>query len=154
MDAQPRARFAMATFDSWQGVAGAVADLRGRGVDPGTIGYLALGRVLAADAESGGAAQELPFPQRRDPVSCTPGVLAHRLEERIRQGAPTLRAAIGAWFVERHADEIEAAVEEGRILVWVQLFSAADERRACQGLLAHSSDGVGVNDLPADAWPR
>jgi hypothetical protein len=35
----------------------------------------------------------------------------------------------------------------GKILFWIRVADANDERRTCQSLLAHSSNSVGVHDL-------
>jgi hypothetical protein len=42
---------------------------------------------------------------------------------------------------------LQQAVEEGKLLLWVQLFDNEDERRAYRSLLATSSNSVGVHDL-------
>jgi hypothetical protein len=52
-------------------------------------------------------------------------------------------------LIPRHAAHLQAAVEHGRILLWVQLFDNDDERRAYQSLLARSCNSVGVHDLIA-----
>ena len=55
--------------------------------------------------------------------------------------------ALSRWLIARHAAHLQTAVEDGKILLWVQLFDYADERRAYQSLLASSSTSVGVHDL-------
>jgi hypothetical protein len=67
--------------------------------------------------------------------------------DRFRSGATSLKDALGLWLILRHARQLEEAVCSGKILLWIKLTDADDERRAYQSLLAHSSDVVGVHDL-------
>lgn len=150
----PTLRYAVATFDTWDGLLQALQhpDLDGLR----TEGFCCLGlqRVFADRPAIGAlpsiAIQELPFPESVQPVCCTPGRLAQRLLERLRAGAPTLQAALGHWLIPRHAAELQNTVEHGRIVLWIQLFDSEDEHRAYRSLLARSSSSVGVHDLAAD----
>ena len=93
--------------------------------------------------------QILAFPGNREPIGCTSGPLAHCLTERINASAVSLKEALGAWLVPRHAAHFQDVVEDGRILLWVRLISIEDERRAYRCLLRNSSNSVGVHDLVA-----
>jgi hypothetical protein len=73
--------------------------------------------------------------------------LADRLAGRLEKGAQTLKAALGHWLIPRHAAHLQDGVENGKIILWVQLFDNEDERRAYQSLLKTSSNSVGVHDL-------
>ena len=89
----------------------------------------------------------LPFPQSSELLACTSGPLADCLMERLSSGAHSLKDALGRWLIPRHAAYFQNALQAGKILFWIQVGDAADERRACQTLLAHSSNSVGVHDL-------
>jgi hypothetical protein len=92
---------------------------------------------------------ELALTEACEPVCCTAGPLAERLAERVNDGAASLQEALGLWLVSRHAARIQEAVEGGCLMLWVQLFDAQDERRACTILLTHCSSVVEVHDLAA-----
>ena len=98
--------------------------------------------------------QTLAFSGNRYPICCTSGPLATCLAEQLGAGAQTLREALGYWLVPRHAAHFQKAIEEGKILLWIRLTDADEERRAYQGLLAHSSNSVGVHDLVALRPPK
>ena len=80
-------------------------------------------------------------------IACTSGPLADRLLRRLAAGAHSLKEALGHWLIPRHAAHFEEAVRAGKILFWIRVGDADDERRAYQSLLAHSSNSVGVHDL-------
>jgi hypothetical protein len=82
-------------------------------------------------------------------VCCTDGLLADRLVERVNDGAASLQEALGHWLASRHAARIQEAVEVGCLMLWIQLFDAGDERRACTILLTHGSNVVEVHDFAA-----
>jgi hypothetical protein len=147
-------RFAVGAFHSWEGVETALRDLSLGGTTAKSFNYLGLQRVLArASGTTANASplplQELPFPGHAETISCTPGPLAERLSARLRAGAPTLKAALGQWLIPRHAAHLQEGVEEGKIILWVQLFDVDDERRAYESLLNRSSNAVGVHDITA-----
>ncbi|NJO32745.1 MAG: hypothetical protein HC869_05980 [Rhodospirillales bacterium] len=73
--------------------------------------------------------------------------MADRLAGRLEVGATTLDTALSRWLIARHAAHLQKAVEDGKILLWVQLFDNDDERRVYRSLLATSSNSVGVHDL-------
>ena len=64
-------------------------------------------------------------------------------------GGSTLKAALGLWLIPRHAQQIQDAVEQGKIVLWVRLLDSEDEPLAYRALLAGSSHSVGVHDLVA-----
>jgi hypothetical protein len=145
-------RFAVAAFDTWEGVEAALRDLSLGGTAPRNFNYLGLRRVLAGTGKARADAKptslhELPFPGNPDLIGCTPGPLADRLAGRLENGAQTLKAALGHWLIPRHAAHLQDGVENGKIILWVQLFDNEDERRAYQSLLKTSSNSVGVHDL-------
>ena len=69
----------------------------------------------------------LRFPGNRRPISCTAGALAACLAERADTGVSTLKAALGLWLIPRHAEQIQNAVEQGSIVLWVRLLESDDE---------------------------
>ena len=148
-------RFAVGAFHTWEGVETALRDLSQGGTAPKSFNYLGLQRVLA---RAGGATAnakplallELPFPGNVELISCTSGLLADRLAARLKAGSQTLKAALGQWLIPRHAAHLQDRVEEGKIILWVQLFDVDDERRAYQSLLNRSSNAVSVHDITAD----
>ena len=147
-------RFAVATFDTWDGVRGTLQNLGADGLGSETVSLLGLNHVLGESAREANLPaavyRELPFPGNRSLIWCTAGLLAERLAGRLLAGAPTLKAALGQWLIPRHAAEIADGVEDGRIVLWVQLFDSEGEHRAYRSLLAGSSHSVGVHDLVAD----
>ena len=151
---QLKLRFAVGTFDSWSQVRDALRDLRVRGLVLDSFNCLALAHlfsgktILAPDQESV-AVQALPFSGRPAAIACTSGPLANRLMERLAAGASSLGEALGLWLIPRHAAHFENAVHAGRILLWIRVADADDERLAYQCLLEHSSNSVGVHDLIA-----
>ena len=48
--------------------------------------------------------------------------------------------ALSRWLITRHAAHLQTAVEDGKILLWVQLFDADDERQACRKPAGQSFD--------------
>jgi hypothetical protein len=147
-------RFAVGAFDSWQQLGDALGDLRLRGLVLDGCNCLAFERVFAgntvlAPSETLLRIEPLAFPESGEPVACTAGPLADCLAERLRSGARSLKGALGHWLLARHAAHFQDVVEAGKILLWISLADAEDERRACQSLLANSSNSVGVHDLVA-----
>lgn len=150
----PTSRFAVATFDTWSGIHTTLQDLSSGGSKLSDLNCLGLHRVLAhSDGLSAAAPsfglRELPFQKSAELISCTSGPVADRLAWRLTLGATTLQSALAHWLIPRHAAHLQAAVEGGRIILWVQLFDNDDERRAYQSLLARSCNSVGVHDLLA-----
>jgi hypothetical protein len=148
----PKLRFAVGTFDSWPQVREALGDLRARGLVLDSFNCLALerafaGKTLVAPNQEPVAIQSLGFPGGPAPIACTSGPLAGRLLERLAAGAHSLKEALGHWLIARHAAHLEDAVRTGKILFWIRVGDADDERRAYQSLLSHSSNSVGVHDL-------
>jgi len=156
---QPTLRFAVAAYDSWSGVHTTLQDLSAGGSTINDLNCLGLHRVLAVGGTS--AADQtlhlhaLPFQKNPELISCTLGPVAECLAWRLALGASSLQVALSYWLIPRHAEELQNAVHDGRIVLWVQLFDNDDERRAYQSLLARSSNSVGVHDLiGSEAWPR
>jgi hypothetical protein len=105
------------------------------------------GKTILAPDQEAVAVERLPFAQSSEAMACTLGPLADCLMERIGSGAQSLKEALGRWLVPRHAAYFQDAVRAGKILFWIRVAGADDERRANQSLLAHSSNSVGVHDL-------
>jgi hypothetical protein len=148
-------RFAVGTFDTWGGVQEALRQLHARGIASDAFNCLGLHDTFASKPEAVfpdkvEGTREFAFSDGSRLISCTSGTMAQCLAARLAKGAPSLDAALGHWLIPRHAAELQRAVEDGKIVLWVQLFDANDERRAYQTLLAHSSDSVGVHDLSRD----
>jgi hypothetical protein len=148
----PKLRFAVGTFDTWPLVRGALRDARARGLVLNTFNWIALERVFAgktimAPSQKPVILQTLPFPEDTEPIVCTSGPLADCLTERLRAGARTLKEALGHWLIPRHARYFEDALKAGKILLWIRIANADEERNAYQILLATSSNSVGVHDL-------
>jgi hypothetical protein len=155
----PTSRFAVATFDIWSRVNTTLQDLSSSGSKLGDLNCLGLHRVLAQRGQLTSPSpsiglRELPFQENPELISCTSGPVAERLAWRLALGAPTLQGALSHWLIPRHAAQLQAAVEDGRIVLWVQLFDNDDERRAYQSLLARSCNAVGVHDLLEDERQR
>jgi hypothetical protein len=142
-------RFAVAAFDSWEGMQPALRDLSGTGSPQRSFNYLGLQRVLTG-ADGPLPIEPLPFPGNRELISCSSGPVATRLAARLRTGAVTLQAALSRWLIPRHAARLQEAVEGGCIVLWVQILDVESERRAYQSLLAKTSSPVGVHDLIGD----
>ena len=149
---QPKLRFAVGTFDTWQQVRVALHDLRVHGLLLNSFNCLALelvfaGKTILAPDQPPVVIEELSFPDSPNPIASTCGPLADCLSGRLRAGAKSLNEALAHWLIPRHAAHFQDAVEAGKILFWIPLTDAGDERRAYQTLLAHSSNSVGVHDL-------
>jgi hypothetical protein len=145
-------RFAVGAFDTWQQLRDALSDLRLRGLVLDSFNCLALmrafaGKTILAPSQEVVRIEPLVFPQSLEPLGCTSGPLADCLAERLRSGAVSLKDALSHWLLARHAAHLQDVVESGKILKWIRLANADDERRACQSLLANSSNSVGVHDL-------
>lgn len=144
-------RFAVATFDTSDGLRDALQGLRREGLSNDAFNCLALEEVLAAATSlallPAATRKELCFPGHRRPISCTAGALADRLAERLDASGSTLKSALGLWLIPRHAEQIQNAVEQGKIVLWVRLLGSDDEPLAYRALLAGSSHSVGVHDL-------
>jgi hypothetical protein len=149
---KPKLRFAVGTFDSWAEVRNALHDLRVRGLVLDTFNCVALerlfaGKTIVAPDRKPVTVEVLRFAESSEAIACTSGPLADSLLERIDSGAQSLKEALSRWLIPRHAAHFLDAVEAGRILFWIRVADADDERRACLSLLAHSSNSVGVHDL-------
>ena len=141
-------RFAVAEFESTADVEKALNTLTSGGKPLNDISYLGLDRVLAdKSAQARHSVRRLFFPGNLQPIACTAGPVADRLAGQLQVGAATLNAALGRWLIARHAAHLQQVVEDGKILLWVQLFDDDDEKRAYQSLLATSANSVGVHDL-------
>jgi hypothetical protein len=152
-------RFAVGIFDDWEQLREALRDVRIRGLVLDSFNCLALqrafeGKVIMAPNQNPVPVRVLPFADSSEPVACTAGPLADCLMERVDSGAGSLGGAFGHWFIPRHAKHFEDAVRAGRILFWIQIHDADDERNAYQNLLAYSSNSVGVHDLPSPVSRR
>jgi hypothetical protein len=145
-------RFAVGTFDSWEEVRDALDDLRSRGLVLDSFNCVALERlfadktIMAPDRQPVGV-EVLPFLESSKLIACTSGPLTLALMEKIRSGARCLKDALGHWLIPRHAAHFQGAVEAGKILLWIRVRDADEERHAYRTLLAHSSNSVGVHDL-------
>lgn len=150
---QTTLRFAVATFDTANGLRDALQDLRREGLSDDSFNCLALEDVFAAAASTAlipaATVWTLRFPGHRRSISCTTGALAVCLAERVDAGVSTLKAALALWLIPRHAEQIQNAVEQGNIVLWVLLRESDDEPLAYRALLAGSSQSVGVHDLVA-----
>jgi hypothetical protein len=144
-------RFAVATFDTWDSLSATVENLESDGIHMEAICLLGLAGVLGcarAHANLPAATyRNLPFPDSHPLICCTTGLLAERFACRLEGGARTLKASLGNWLIPRHAGQIEDAVNQGKIVLWVHLIDAADEPLAYRSLLAGSSHSVGVHDF-------
>ena len=145
-------RYAVGTFDDWSQLRAALRDARARGLVLDGFNCLALERLFAAKTilaptQEAVPVCALPFPDGVETIACTSGPLADCLRDRLRSGATSLKDALGHWLISRHAAQFENAVCAGKVLLWIRLADADDERRAYQSLLAHSTDLVGVHDL-------
>jgi hypothetical protein len=147
-------RFAVGAFDNWQQLRAALRDLRLRGFVLNGFNCLALRRIFAATTitatfPEAGPIEDIAFPDEPEPIACTFGPLADHLTDRLLFGARSLTEVLNHWLIPRHAAHFEDTVRDGKILFWVKLADAHDERRAYRSLLAHSSSSVGVHDLVA-----
>ena len=149
---RPRLRFAVGAFHGWEQLGEVLRDVRIRGLVLDSFNCLALqrmfdGKAILAPNQKRVPVRVLPFADSPEPVACTAGPLADCLIDRINSGARSLGSALGHWLIARHAKHFEDAALAGKILFWIQIFDADDERGAYQSLLAHSSNSVGVHDL-------
>ena len=145
-------RYAVGLFDDWSQLQATLRDVQARGLVLESFNCLALERLFAsktilAPSQEAVTVGVLPFSEKAEAIAVTSGPLADGLMERLRSGATSLKDALGLWLIPRHAAQFDNAVRAGKILLWIRLADADDERRAYQSLLAHSSDLVGVHDF-------
>ena len=151
---QTTLRFAVGTFDSWLPLREALHEVRDFGIDFGSFSCIALealfaGKTIVAPSRKPLVIEALPFPDNARLIACTSGPLANCLLRRLHLGARSLKDALGRWLIFRHATHFEDAVEAGKIVPWIRIADAHDERRACEWLFARSSGSVNVHDLIA-----
>jgi hypothetical protein len=144
--------FAVGTFDNWQQLSTAFEDLRLREFVFHSFNCLALkqvfsGRMVVISSLKSVAVQSLTFSSGPEEICCTSGPLATCLHASVEAGATNLKDAFGLWLVPRHARYLERAVEERKILLWLDVADTDEERSACQSLLKTSSGLVGVHDI-------
>lgn len=147
-------RYAVGTLGDWFRLRAVLRDARSRGLVLDSLNCLALerlfdGTIIMAPPQEVVSVCQLPVRDGTETIACTSGPLADCLMDRFRSGATSLIEALGHWLILRHATQLVNAVGAGKILLWIRLTDADDERRAYQSLLAHSSDVVGVHDLCA-----
>jgi hypothetical protein len=149
---EPKLRFAVGAFESWEQLRQALDGTRLDGLVRDSLNCLGSERLLAgktmlARSQKAMPIQPLPFPEDFELVACTCGPLADRLLERLHAGNRTLQEALARWLIPRHASHFADAVRAGKILLWIRVINADEERHAYQTLLATSSNSVGVHDL-------
>ena len=68
-------------------------------------------------------------------------------------GAPAsaIEDLLAAWLPKRNADFLAGQLRAGRVLLWVQVNDAEQERQACGVLLDYSHQRVQVHDLLLEA---
>lgn len=137
-------RFAVAAVNTWTDAQNAIDELRDGSKPLQDISYLGLRTKLQALPIQ--ILTDLAFPHGRQ-VVCSAGHIADQLAARVVNGAPTLQAALCTWLIPRHAEQIQRTIDEGKIVIWVRLDNADDERRAYRALLAAGCGSVGVHDL-------
>lgn len=58
-------------------------------------------------------------------------------------------SVLAKWVGDRHADNLQAQVDKGGLLLWVRTWDKAQESRARDILSSHSAHDVHIHDLPA-----
>jgi hypothetical protein len=149
---ESKLRFVVGIFAGWPQLWTALCDLRVRGHVLDSFNCIALQRlftneIIKAPEHESVAIQPMPFPGIEEQIACTVGPLSRRLIERVQSGASSLKDALGCGLIPRHAVHFEKAVLAGKILFWIRVSEADDERRVHQSLFTHSSNSVGVHDL-------
>ena len=64
-------------------------------------------------------------------------------------GGGLIGAALAQLLGHRHANQLQAQLDRGGLLLWVRTVASEDERRAADILRAHGADDVHIHDLPA-----
>jgi hypothetical protein len=149
---EPKLRFAVGTFESWEQLRQTLDGARLSGLVLDSFNCLGLerlfaGKTILSPSQKAVAIQPLPFSEDSEVIACTCGPLAARLMERLHAGNRTLQEALARWLIPRHASHFADAVRAGKILLWIRVINADEERHAYQTLLATSSNSVGVHDL-------
>jgi hypothetical protein len=67
-------------------------------------------------------------------------------------GGGLIGAALAQFLEHRHANQLQAQLDRGGLLLWVRTPAPDDERRAVDILRAHGADDVHVHDLPAEHY--
>lgn len=58
-------------------------------------------------------------------------------------------SVLAKWVGDKHADNLQAQIDKGGLLLWVRTWDGAQEERARDILGRHSAHDVHVHDLPA-----
>jgi hypothetical protein len=64
-------------------------------------------------------------------------------------GGGLIGAALAQFLGHRHANQLQAQLDRGGLLLWVRTLAPEDELRAADILRAYGADDVHVHDLPA-----
>ena len=67
-------------------------------------------------------------------------------------GGGLIGAALAQFLEHRHANQLQAQLDRGGLLLWVHTPAPEDEQRAMDTLRAHGADDVHVHDLPAQHY--
>jgi hypothetical protein len=69
-------------------------------------------------------------------------------------GGGLIGVALVQSLEHRHANQLQAQLDRGGLLLWVRTPAPEDERRAVDILRAHGADDVHVHDLPAQHYEK
>jgi len=141
-----RAQFVVAVFDDWQALHSVLVDMESRerarsgavlharkDIPPQTS---ALGMLKEM--------KELHFVHARQHIVCTMGQLAQELSLRSAGGARSIGEALRAWCGADQAGQLENHIEQGRLVLWVELRSSEDYSVVCGMLVQASPHMVGL----------
>jgi hypothetical protein len=140
-------RIAVGKFDDWRQLQDALRDASNRGFLLDSLNCLALERVFAGKAATAlntkvDGIHPILFPDGSGQIACTEGPLADCLRERLQFGARTLKEALAHWLIPRHAADLEDTVFAGKILLWISLVDAEDERQGTMVLVYSATKGL------------
>ena len=76
------------------------------------------------------------------------GPLSGRMAELAGTRELPIEGLLATWLPKRNADFLAGQLRAGRVLLWLQVDDAEEERQACSVLLDHSRQRVQVHDLP------
>ncbi len=152
-DAIPGSRFlrhAVGVLETPDEIERTLQDLAGAGIQRSVISLTAAPERLGimVDGAQGGWV-ELGVRSRSGARLASCGPLSERLLRLCAVEQAAIDALLARWLPGVNASFLAEQIDAGRVLLWVYLRSAEEEKRACGVLLANSRHRVEVHDLPA-----
>jgi hypothetical protein len=150
---EQRPQFVIAVFDDWEALHGALisvathaplragAVLHARNDVPPQVSALALLKEMT----------HLHFAQSSQHITCSMGQLANELSTKLAKGARSIADALHGWLGSDQAEQLESHIENGRLVLWVEVRTSEDYSVVCGRLVQASPHMVGVCKIGFEA---